>query len=447
MSVDAADARTGWSGWRWRLGNGYERLLTALTRDTRVAVLLILALAALVRLAYVGLIVGLSSPPTYDGLGYDILATNLLQRGVYGFEQPTAFRPPGYPLFLAAVYALFGVHNFAAVRLVQVGIDALTCLLLYAVGLRLFDRRVAFLAAAGLSLYPLQVYMVGEFYSETLSFLLQMVALWLAVRMVKERRWLLPLFLGVFLAATALTRPTAVLWLPLMVVWIGLLPLSWRQKARDAALLLLGLLLLFGPWTARNYVVFREIIPVSSLGGVGVWAGNNPLSEGGGMLPSEETWGEGAPEGGWMGWEGLSEAESSRRFMARGLAWIRENPLAFAALVPRKLLRLWSPTSFGVQFSRHASPRLTAVVLPPYLVFLACAGAGMILSRRGWREQFPLYALILGVNGLVALTYGATRYGIAMAPCLCLYAAVAVDRLGTHLKGEGSRHVRGHVSC
>jgi hypothetical protein len=52
-------------------------------------------------------------------------------------------------------------------------------------------------------------------------------------------------------------------------------------------------------------------------------------------------------------------------------------------------------------------------------------------TRRGWRDQFPLYALILGINGLVAITYGATRYGIAMAPALCLYAAAALDGLMT----------------
>lgn len=62
----------------------------------------------------------------------------------------------------------------------------------------------------------------------------------------------------------------------------------------------------------------------------------------------------------------------------RGLAWIRDHPLEFAALVPRKLLRLWSPTSFGVQFSRRASPLLTAVVLPPLAFW------GMWRTRRGW---------------------------------------------------------------
>lgn len=427
-------------GWLRSLGHGCERFISAMARDSRLAVWLIVFVATIVRLAYVTLIVGPDSPPTYDGIGYDMLGISLLQKGMYGLAKPTAFRPPGYPLFLAVIYLVFG-HSFAAVRLVQVGVDALTCALVYAVGAKLFNRRVAFLAALGLSLYPLQVYMVGEFYSETVSFPLQMAALWLAVWMVERRHWAIPLLLGVSLAATTLTRPTATLWIPFMLLGIGFLPLSWKQKGRDAALALLGLALLFGPWILRNYIVFREFIPIASLGGVGVWAGNNPLSEGGGMLPDERTWGEGAPEWGWMGWKGLSEAESSGRFLERGLSWIKEDPLAFAALVPKKLLRLWSPTSFGVQFSRHASPLLTAMVLPPYLVFLALAAGGMVLSRKGWKEQFPLYALILGVNALVALTYGATRYGIAMAPCLCLYAAVSLDALGSRFSHGGPLQV------
>jgi len=399
-----------------------------LARNAPLSATLILVLALAVRLVYLTVIVGLNSPPTYDGIGYDMLAVHLLRTGTYGVEHPTAFRPPGYPIFLAGVYLLFG-HSYPAVRLVQALLDAVTCLLVYAIGTELFSRRVGLLAALGLSLHPLQVYMVGEFYSETLSFLFQALALWLAARMVRRREGFLPLLVGVFLAATALTRPTATLWLPLMVVWTLIRPFSWKARGRDAVLMLMGLALLFTPWVVRNFVVFGEFIPVASLGGVGVWAGNNPLSEGGGMLPDERTWGEGAPEWGWMGWEGLSETESSRRFMERGLAWIRDHPLEFAALVPRKLLRLWSPTSFGVQFSRRASPLLTAVVLPPYLVFLALAFWGMWRTRRGWRDQFPLYALILGINGLVAITYGATRYGIAMAPVLCLYAAAALDGL------------------
>lgn len=408
----------------------YRRWVPVVADHPWRALSVIVALALAVRLAYVIVVAGLNKPPAYDGIGYDIVAMTLLEQHFYGgYAGVSAFRPPGYPFFLAGVYALFG-HQYAVVRLLQAVLDALTCALVYGIGARLFNRRVALLGALGLSVYPLQVYMVGEFYAETVSFFTQAAALYLAVLLVKRRHWALPLGAGLLMAATVLTRPTATLWIPLMLLWTFLLmPLSWRERVRDTVLVGIGLALLFGPWTLRNYLVFHEFIPIASLGGVGFWAGNNPLSDGGGMLPSPETWGPGAPEHGWDGWEGLTEYESGQRFMERGLTWIKENPLKFVALVPRKLLRLWSPTAFGVQFSRRASPLLTAVVLPPYLLFLGLVAAGMVLARRGWREQAPLYALILGINALVALTYGATRYGIGMAPCLCLYAAVALDAL------------------
>lgn len=408
-----------------RLTGWWESLFFIVEHRERLSLLGIFLLALVVRLLFI-IVTGLSDAPTYDGIGYDIRAMNLLQgKGYVRGDLPTAFRPPGYPLFLAGVYGLFG-HRYWAVRLVQVLIDAATCILFYFVVKKLFDRRVGFVAALGLSLYPLQIYMVGQFYSETLSFFFQMLILWLATLLPERKHVGVSLMMGLLLGATTLTRPTATLWIPLMLLWVLYVSLKAKEVAR-IALVVLGLLLAFGPWTVRNYLVFRAFIPISSLGGVGVWTGNNPLSEGGGMLPDERTWGgKDYPEHGWYGWEGLTEVQSNQRFLEKGITWIRENPGDFLMLVPRKLGRLWSPTSFGVQFSRQDNPLLTAVVLPPYLLFLALAGGGIVLSRRKWRELFPLYALIIGTNALAALTYGATRYGIGMAPCLIFFAGVSV---------------------
>lgn len=407
-----------------RFTRWWERMFSIIDREERLSLLGLFLFALIVRLLFV-IVTGLSDTPTYDGLGYDILAVNLLQGKGYAGDVPTAFRPPGYPLFLAGVYGLFG-HRFAAVRLMQVLIDAVTCVLFYFVGKKLFDRQVGFVAALGLSLYPLHIYMVNQFYSETLSFFFQMIVLWLATLLPERKHLGVSLMMGLLLGATTLTRPTATLWIPLMLLWVFYVSLKARDVTR-IALVVLGLLLTFGPWTVRNYLVFRTFIPVASLGGVGVWAGNNPFCEGGGMHPNEQTWGgEDYPEYGWYGWEGLTEVQSSQRFLEKGMTWIKENPGDFLMLVPKKLLRLWSPTSFGVQFSRQANPLLTAVVLPPYLLFLAMAGGGIVLTWRKWYELFPLHALIIGINALVALTYGATRYGIGFAPCLILFAAVSV---------------------
>src|SRR5882724_9382321 len=65
---------------------------------------------------------------TDDSRIYADLAANWLQHGIYGITQsgnviPTDERLPGYPGFLAVIFALFGPMNFRAVMIVQILVD------------------------------------------------------------------------------------------------------------------------------------------------------------------------------------------------------------------------------------------------------------------------------------------------------------------------------------
>jgi len=67
-----------------------------------------------------------------DGRMYAQIARNVLERHVYSHEtqapyDPSFIRLPGYPLFLASIYAVFGHTNNATVRIVQALIDTATC--------------------------------------------------------------------------------------------------------------------------------------------------------------------------------------------------------------------------------------------------------------------------------------------------------------------------------
>src|SRR5256714_3325021 len=69
-----------------------------------------------------------------DGLGYAQIARNVLEQHVYSHATEAPFSPsyvrlPGYPLFLATIYSVFGHTNNSAVRIVQALIDAGTCAL------------------------------------------------------------------------------------------------------------------------------------------------------------------------------------------------------------------------------------------------------------------------------------------------------------------------------
>lgn len=70
-----------------------------------------------------------------DGVVYAQMARNVLEQHVYSHDtqppyNPSLVRLPGYPLFLATIYSIFGHTNNGAVRVVQALIDTGTCALI-----------------------------------------------------------------------------------------------------------------------------------------------------------------------------------------------------------------------------------------------------------------------------------------------------------------------------
>src|SRR4051812_45896408 len=95
----------------------------------RVASLAVLVAALLFRLV---LALALPNDEPDDGRLYALLGHNVIAHGVYSASDeapfaPTDIRVPGYPVFLASVYRVFGDGNNTAVRVVQACIDTATC--------------------------------------------------------------------------------------------------------------------------------------------------------------------------------------------------------------------------------------------------------------------------------------------------------------------------------
>src|SRR6185437_11340036 len=70
-----------------------------------------------------------------DSQLYGAMAKNLLLHASYavdsnGVLHPTLIRLPGYPLFLAASFRLFGIENYFAPAYVQVALDLAACVLI-----------------------------------------------------------------------------------------------------------------------------------------------------------------------------------------------------------------------------------------------------------------------------------------------------------------------------
>ena len=86
----------------------------------------------------------------------------------------------------------------------------------------------------------------------------------------------------------------------------------------------LGMAIVIGPWTLRNYRVFDQFVLVSTNGGFGVYGANNPQATGGYL----ERWPEDLMR--------MSELDADREGKRRAAAWIVANPARFLTLALEK---------------------------------------------------------------------------------------------------------------
>jgi hypothetical protein len=83
-----------------------------------------------------------------DTFIYGDIAKNWLNHGLFGVTddgavRPTLIRLPGYPGFLAAMFAIFGQEHYHAVMIVQALLDANTCLVIAGIALEIMSARAA----------------------------------------------------------------------------------------------------------------------------------------------------------------------------------------------------------------------------------------------------------------------------------------------------------------
>jgi 4-amino-4-deoxy-L-arabinose transferase-like glycosyltransferase len=121
-----------------------------------------------------------------DSRLYADIAKNWLSHGVYGITNsgrivPTLSRLPGYPAFLAIIFAAFGVDNFRAVVLVQVLFDLTTCFLIADLSRRCLSERAAKAAFVLAAICPFMANYAAAALTETLEIFFTALALDLAV--------------------------------------------------------------------------------------------------------------------------------------------------------------------------------------------------------------------------------------------------------------------------
>jgi len=227
----------------------------AVSRNWRWTVFSIFSIALLIRVAFIlTLQDGFYFP---DSVEYSQAAVNLLTNGELGKAYN---RPPGYPVFLAGIYMIFGESIFA-IRMVESVMGALLAVIIALIGKRIGGEVVGALAGILWSIYPIGVFIAGLVYPTGIMTML--LACGVLCLLPYPQQELSPK--GVFLAGVL--WGLAALIVPIVLVIIGAtsLWLIWRGQVKRlvlVSLLFLGSALTIVPWTIRDFYVYDQIVAV-----------------------------------------------------------------------------------------------------------------------------------------------------------------------------------------
>ena len=208
-----------------------------------------------------------------DPLIYGDIAKNLLLRGTYGFSsgggvEPTLIRLPGYPLFLAACFHLFGVDKYGSACWIQIALELAGCLLLADVARRIAPQGLGRAAARSTLwlavLCPFTAIYAATPLAEALTLAAIAAALWSVVRFQAQPGWGDALVFTVAVTYVALLRPDGAL-VAVALAPALLLALRSAKRKQLAMVMVCGLLALapFAVWTARNWRVFHVVQPLA----------------------------------------------------------------------------------------------------------------------------------------------------------------------------------------
>src|SRR3990167_2060447 len=202
-----------------------------------------------------------SQEPTGDAGQYNNYAQNLISRGVYTMGESGCdnFRDPGYPFFLFAIYKIFGLFNFVAVRLVQLILLAFVGYFIYLTFSVYGQKRFGLLAGILSVLVPYMGYYSVELTTELVFTFLLAFSFWLLIKIIKTEKADVFYYvaLGTVLGYSALVR-TQILLFPFLffAVYLFFTRSSRVFKNIDIKKSAIGFLffvLLIGGWITYVY--------------------------------------------------------------------------------------------------------------------------------------------------------------------------------------------------
>ena len=366
--------------------------------DSGLAIHFISGLALLLRLVALAFLA--REPLGGDDLLYHDFALRVLHgKAIYPLV------PPALGYYLAFFYRLFGTSALVA-RASMLPLAIAFLYALHAVAARFAGRKAANLAVLIFAIYPLYVLCSVEPITEMPAALLLLVCLLLALAIIRQPRFGDFALLGLALGFLILTRPSAMLllaWLPLYLAWKSR---KWLSSAAAAfiPLLMIGLCTL-GLYRSTGHFVMINFSSTQN-----VFLGNNAYT------PLYRTW--------WFASHGEDQAQRTSGFQALNaeimrLPWYEQNAFYRRTAWQSILAR---PNLFAIRTLNRARA---------YFAFDSYTGS-LLLNRYSANRTLAFAAIAVDAGLYLAITFSAIVFLFSVSraserfwPTVTILASVA----------------------
>ncbi len=344
------------------------------------------------------------------------------------------FLRPLLPYLLAPFYAVFGIRLLPFL-LFQTVLAALSCLLLWDITRRIFNRLAAALAAFSFALTGILVFYTGTLLYVELTIFLSLLFVWLLFVPGKHFwRWLAA---GLDFGLLVICRPELLIILPALILWLR----RNSVTVRSLFVLSLAALAVIAVVPLRNWLIARDPVLFTAHSGINFYYGNNPAADG--------TWQPAGELDRSIGFshEKLKQAsqiidgrvlpwsQASAYWLQRGINFIVSHPLQYLRLLGRKLLLHLAnyeiPNNYYPETVRAVPLRLAFL---NFGTALALGIIGMVWAWPRRRAAAPLYFTVAAFLLSSLLFYVLSRLRAPTIPFLLTFAGFALAELWQALR-------------
>ncbi len=358
------------------------------------------------------------------------MAQRLLQERTFSSDEgrPTAYITPFYPLFLSAIYFLFG-YNLLYARIVQAFLGALTCLIVYFITKEIFNRSIAVLAFFLMSIHYFFIRYGAHLLSENLFILLVALSMLYLIKFSKRPSYLYAALFGIFCSLATLTRSAYFLF-PFMIMaifWImpNFTATTRKKLLRFCLIIVLCVILPISVWTVRNFCVFRSFIPLGTEVGIVLYSAYNP--------PQGKIFDSSPEDEVTKIYKEMPEVEGSRFLLKQTFLSIKREPSKIYKYIPLKIMNFFSV--FDWLTFRHTGTYnfSTAFILP-----LSFLGLLLILNKGYPKESLILLSPVVYFLFVTIAIMGVPRTRLPVEPYLIILAAFFINYIYSRSRFKAS---------